>query len=153
MKVKDVMTSEPRTCVPETTLAEAAHLMLEADCGILPIVIDHRLAGLVTDRDMFIALATRNRLASELSVGSVTGHTVWTCEPEEDVHVALSRMKEHRVRRLPVVDGSGTLVGMISMNDILLAAGDSKDVRNDEVVGALQDISAHHQPLVRVGGA
>lgn len=148
MKVKDVMTSDPRTCTPDTTAAMAAHLMLEADCGILPITVDGHLAGVVTDRDLFVALATRNKLASELTVGSVTGHTVWTCEPEEDVHVALSRMKAHRVRRLPVVGFGGTLLGIVSMNDILLASGPRKALRNDEVVEAFQEIGAHHQPLV-----
>ena len=60
MKVKDIlMTVEPRTCVPGTNLAAAAALMLDGDCGVLPVVDVGRLAGVVTNRDLFIALATR----------------------------------------------------------------------------------------------
>ena len=69
MKVKDLMTREPRTCSPDTTLASAAHLMWDGDCGILPVVDDGELVGVVTDRDMYIALATQNARASHLRVG------------------------------------------------------------------------------------
>jgi len=69
MKVKDLMTREPRTCSPDTTLAAAAHLMWDGDCGILPVVDDGELVGVVTDRDMYIALATQNARASHLRVG------------------------------------------------------------------------------------
>jgi CBS domain-containing protein len=143
MKVKDVMTSEPRTCTPATSAAAAAGLMLEGDCGVLPVVDDGRLVGIVTDRDLFVALATRNRLASQLPVGEVARHTVLTCEPEDDVHSALTTMKEARVRRLPVVGFGGTVLGIVSMNDILRAAGAARRVRNDEVIEALQAICAH----------
>jgi CBS domain-containing protein len=91
-----------RACA--TNLAEAAALMLDADCGILPVVNDDgRLVGVVTDRDMFIALATRNRLASQLTVGEVARTKVFTCGPEDDVQTALATMKQHHVRdsRLP----------------------------------------------------
>ena len=64
MKIKDIMTAEPRTCFLDTNLAAAAALMLDGDCGILPVVEDGKLTGVVTDRDMFIALATRNTRAS-----------------------------------------------------------------------------------------
>ena len=60
MKVRDIMTGEPRTCSPGTNLAAAAELMLDGDCGILPVMEDGKLVGVVTDRDMYIALATRN---------------------------------------------------------------------------------------------
>ena len=70
MKIKDIMTTEVRTCTPDTNLAAAAALMLDGDCGILPVVDQGKLVGIVTDRDMYIALATRNRLASQLIVVS-----------------------------------------------------------------------------------
>ena len=72
MKITDIMTREPATCSPSTNLAAAAKLMLDADCGILPVVDDEgKLVGVVTDRDMYIALATRNKLASQVTVGDV----------------------------------------------------------------------------------
>jgi CBS domain-containing protein len=154
MKIKDVMTPNPVTCTPATNLAAAAALMLDADCGILPVVDDHgKLAGVVTDRDMYIALATRNRLASEITVGEVARQTVFTCGPDDDVQAALATMKQHRIRRLPVEGFGGTVAGIVSMNDIMLAAGPRKAVRNDEVVDTFQAICAHHHPTPHVTAA
>jgi CBS domain-containing protein len=148
MKVKDIMTGDPRVCTPDTTVAEAAHLMWEGDCGILPIVDDGELVGVVTDRDMYIALATRNEHAAKLRVGAVATRKVVTCTPEDDVQTALTSMKDARVRRLPVVGFGNTVLGILSLNDMLRAATTAK-LRN-EVVDALQAICAHHHPVPQV---
>jgi CBS domain-containing protein len=154
MKIKDIMTPEPATCFPATNLAAAAALMLDADCGILPVVDEQgKLVGIVTDRDMYIALATRNALASQVAVGEVARTTVHTCSPDDDVQTALATMKQHRVRRLPVAGFGGTVAGIVSMNDILLAAGPRKAVRSDEVVDTFQAICAHHHPMPHVTAA
>ena len=154
MKIKEIMTSGPMTCSPETNLAAAAALMLEADCGILPVVDEHgKLVGVVTDRDMYIALATRNTLASQLTVGEVARTQVFTCGPDDDVQAALATMKRHRVRRLPVEGFGGTVAGIVSMNDILLAAGPRKAVRSDQVLDTFQAICAHHHPAPHVTAA
>lgn len=150
MKIRDIMTPEPRTCAPDTTLAAAWRLMQGGDCGILPVVENGRLTGVVTDRDMYIALATRDRRASELLVGEVATKRVWTCGPDDDAHAALATMKTHSVRRLPVVGFGDTVLGIVSMNDLVLAAGPSAPVRNDEVVDALKGICAHHLPAPHV---
>jgi CBS domain-containing protein len=146
MKVKELMTQEPKTCTPDTTVAEAAHLMWDADCGILPVVDDGELVGVVTDRDMYIALATQNTRAAQLRVGAVATKNVVTCVPEDDVQFALEAMRRARVRRLPVVGFGSTVVGMLSMNDILLAAGADKPIRADDVVETMQAICGHHHP-------
>ena len=154
MKIKEVMTAEPKTCGPETNLATAAALMLDGDCGILPVVDENgKLVGVVTDRDMFIALATRDKLASQLKVSDVARKQVLTCGPDDDVHAALATMKQHRVRRLPVEGFGQTVAGIVSMNDILLAAGPRKAVRSDEVVDTFQAICAHHHPAPHVTAA
>jgi len=153
VKIKDIMTAQPTTCAPDTNLATAAELMLDADCGILPVTEDGKLVGIVTDRDMFIALATRDQRASDLTVGQVAGTLVFTCEPDDDVHAALATMKQRRVRRLPVTGFGNTVIGIVSMNDILLAAGPRKPVRNDEVVDTFQEICAHHHPTPHVTAA
>ena len=153
MKVKDLMTPEPRTCNPWTNLAEAGAVMLEADCGILPVVDDKgKLAGVVTDRDMYIALATRNALPSQLSVSDVSQAQVFTCGPDDDVHKALATMKRHHVRRLPVEGFGGTVAGIVSMNDILLSA-DRKGLGNAEIVETFQAICEHHLPARHVTAA
>jgi CBS domain-containing protein len=153
MKIKDIMTAEPRTCSLGTNLAAAAALMLDGDCGILPVVEDGKLVGVVTDRDMYIALATRNKRASQVTVGEVVQTPVHTCGPDDDVHVALATMKQHRVRRLPVEGFGGTVMGIVSMNDILLAAGARKPVREVEVVDTFQAICAHHHPSPHIAAA
>jgi CBS domain-containing protein len=153
VKVKDIMTPEPRTCAPGTNLAAAGALMLDGDCGILPVVEDGKLVGVVTDRDICIALATRNRLASDVTAGEVLQAPVRTCGPDDDVHAALATMKQHRVRRLPVEGFGGTVSGVISMNDILLATGSRQPVRDAEVVEALQAIGGHHHPAPHVTAA
>jgi CBS domain-containing protein len=153
MKVKDIMTKNPKTCAPDTTIAAAAHLMWEGDCGILPVVGNGELIGVVTDRDMYIALATRNLPASQVPVEAVVGKTVATCEPEDDVHTALARMKQTRVRRLPVVGFGRSVVGILSINDILLATSSNTGLRSNEVVDALQAICAHQRPAAHVFAA
>jgi CBS domain-containing protein len=153
MKIQDIMTSDVRTCAADTNLAAAGALMLDGDCGILPVVDQGKLVGIVTDRDLYIALATRNKLPSELTVGEVARKQVWTCGPDDDVHVALATMKEHRVRRLPVAGFGGTVLGIVSLNDIVCGAGPRKAVRNDEVVETMQAICSHHLPTPHVTAA
>jgi CBS domain-containing protein len=153
MKVKDIMTKDPVTCTPETTVAEAAHLMWEADCGILPVVRDGHIEGVVTDRDMYVALATRDVRAATLRVGSVATRPVITCAPEDDVHEVLAVMKRTLVRRLPVVGFGGVVLGILSMNDIVLAAGADTAVAPEDVVDTLKAICAHHHPAPHVVAA
>ena len=153
MKVKDIMTGEPRTCSPETNLAAAAALMLDGDCGILPVLADGKLVGVVTDRDMYIALATRNKLASEITVRDVVQTPLHTCGPDYYVQAALDTMRQHCVRRLPVEGFGGTIMGIVSMNDIVLASGPRKPVRDADVVGTLQAICAHHNPSPHIAAA
>jgi CBS domain-containing protein len=153
MKIKDIMSGEPRTCSPQTNLAAAAVLLLDADCGFLPVVEDGKLTGVVTDRDMYIALATRDRRASELTVGEVAQAPIYTCGPDDDVQSALETMKRHNVRRLPVEGFNGTVMGIVSMNDIVLAAGSKKPVRDAEVVDTLQAICSHRHPAPHIAAA
>jgi CBS domain-containing protein len=153
MHVKDIMTPDPRVCSPDTNLAAAGALMLDGDCGILPVVADGRLVGVVTDRDMFIALATRDKRASELTIGEVATGQVLTCRPEDDVHAVLTAMKTHRVRRIPVEGFGGTVLGIVSINDLVLAAGPRKAVRNEDVVWTCQAICAHRHPALHVTAA
>ena len=153
MKVKDLMTTDVKTCTRDTTLAEAARLLWEGDCGILPVVDDGKLVGVVTDRDMYIALATRNVRPSQLTVGAVATEVPVTCAPDDDVQAVLAGMRASRVRRLPVTGFNGAVRGILSMNDILLAAGAGKEVRSEDVVQTLQAICAHHHPAPHVVAA
>ena len=149
MKVKDIMTTDLKTCSPDTTVAEAAHLMWDGDCGILPVVDGGALVGVVTDRDMYIALATQNARASDVRIGAVATTKVATCAPEDDVRAALTAMKQARVRRLPVVGFGSAVIGIVSMNDVLRAAA-GKSVDSEDIVDTLRAICAHHHPAPHV---
>jgi CBS domain-containing protein len=153
MKAKDVMSRDVRTCAPTTTLACAAELMLDADCGFLPVVDNGKLVGVVTDRDMYIALATRNKRAAEITVGEVARPEVFTCGPEDDLAAALTAMKQHRVRRLPVTGFEGSVLGVLAMNDVVRAAGPRRAVRADQVVDTLQAICARRHATAHVTAA
>jgi CBS domain-containing protein len=123
MKISDLMTPDPITCLPSTNLAAAASLMLQGDCGILPIVENGRIRGVVTDRDLFIALGTRDQRPSAMTVGDVMQGPLFTCNPDDDVESVLDVMKEHAIRRVPVEGFGGTVLGIVSMNDIVRVAG------------------------------
>jgi len=144
MKVKDIMTADLQTCDPQMSAAAAARLMWDGDCGFLPVVDAGTLLGVVTDRDLYIALATQNRLPSELLVGDVATRTVITCEPDADIHAALEAMKAHQIRRLPVVGNSGTLLGVISMDDLVRAAGPKRVITHEQIIETLKAIYSHH---------
>lgn len=125
MLVRDIMTRSPRHIRPDATVAEAARIMWDLDCGIVPVVAPgERVAGVVTDRDICIALATRAARPDRLLVSALTHKAdkpVLTCHPDDDVHAALDRMAQHHVRRLPVTD-NGHLLGIVSLDDVACAA-------------------------------
>jgi CBS domain-containing protein len=152
MKVAQLMTPRPVTCTPETNLAEAAALMLESDCGILPVVSDGKLFGVVTDRDLFIALGTRDLRPSSMTVADVVTGPVFSCGPDDEPETVLALMKQHQVRRIPVLGFGGTVLGIISMNDLALAAG-KPGVRGADILTTLQAICAHHHPAPHVEAA
>lgn len=150
LKVRDIMTAETRCCARDTNLAAAAALMLDGDCGILPVVDNGQLIGVVTDRDLYIALATRDKRASEVTVGEVVQSPVFTCGPDDDVHEVLDTMTRHRVRRVPVQGFGGAVLGIVSMNDIVGASGARRPVREGDIVHTLQAICEHHHPTPHV---
>jgi CBS domain-containing protein len=153
MKISSLMTPDPITCGPSTNLAEAAALMLQGDCGILPVVDNGRILGVVTDRDLFIALGTRDLKASAISVGDVIKGTPLTCGPDDDVDTVLAIMKEHFIRRVPVTGFGGTVLGIVSMNDMVRAVGERKAVHGASVIHTLQSICEHHHPAPRIAAA
>jgi len=124
LTIKDAMTKQTVTCRPETNLAAASALMWESDCEALPVLADTgELVGILTDRDICIALGTRDIRASELTAREVVGTHIPACRPMDDIGFALEIMRHANVRCLPVVNESGVLEGVVSIDDILLPAG------------------------------
>lgn len=141
MKIKDVMTTAVQTCRPDTDLATVAGQMWEHDCGIIPVVGDSgRVVGLVTDRDICIAAASRRLSPAHISAEQVTSGTVHACFPDDSVAEALSTMKQFQVHRLPVIDAQGLLKGIVSMNDLVRAAGPRNGVQAKTLVSTLAAI-------------
>lgn len=149
MKVHQIMTTSPEACGPETNVAAAVELLWNADCGVLPVVdAERRIVGIVTDRDICIALGTRNCRASELTVSDVMRTDVELCEAGTDVSNALRQMKQRRVRRLPVVDANGRLTGILSLDDAVLASATTGDaVRPAQLIETLQAVCARRVPV------
>ena len=123
MKVQEVMNSQVHSCRPDTNLAAAGAVMWDYDCGTLPVVDDEgHVVGMITDRDIAIAVATKGRPAGEILVRDVMSGTVHSCEEHDDIHAALKIMRHAKVRRLPVVNAEGWLQGILCLNDIALRA-------------------------------
>jgi CBS domain-containing protein len=149
MRVQEIMTVSPEACRPDDNVAEAVSQLWKADCGALPVVDRAgRLAGILTDRDICIALGTKNVRASDIAVRSVMRTSVETCDPSDDVLTALGRMGDRRVRRLPVVDDQHRLLGILSLGDAVLATGAGRNaVRPGAVLDAFRSICAHPLPV------
>jgi len=154
MKVKEVMTPDAKAIWITESLADAAKEMWENDCGALPIIKDGRkVVGMITDRDICMASAMRDRNPSAISVEEVMNATVYEAEAEEDVAQALQTMRDHKIRRLPVLNLEGELEGIVSMNDIVLHAkarnGKKPAIDYTDVVNTYQAICEHPLPMVQ----
>jgi CBS domain-containing protein len=124
MKVREIMSSNPICCRPTDRLADVAWKMYEGDCGVLPVLGEKGEAvGMITDRDVAIATMTRNKPPSELFVAEVMSGKVHACGSDDNLESALETMAAGRVRRLPVLDAERSVVGVLSMNDVILRLG------------------------------
>ena len=139
MQIKEIMTQPVVTCPVETTLDQAARLMWEFDCGIIPVTgADGRLTGVVTDRDICMAAYTQGAPLSAIPVSTAMAKQVVAVHGEELIEQAEHLMRESQVRRLPVLDGENRPVGIVSMNDLArLAARAHKRVVDHELVQTL----------------
>jgi CBS-domain-containing membrane protein len=164
MKVQDIMTRDVKFCGPDTNLAAATEILWRNNCGTLPVSdSDGKLLGVITDRDICIALGTRNWRASDLAVRDVAIKPVFTCKPYDDVHEALKAMRKHQVRRLPVVHEDSKLAGIVCLDELVLHAekADSKKhvgISYEDVVNTMQAICEHRaaeapKPATMAAGA
>jgi len=122
MLVNELMTKVVRTCRPDDMLTSVARDMWDGDCGCIPVVDDHnRPVAMVTDRDIAMASFLTGEPLHRLPVKSAASQTLHTVRDDEDLAAAMTLMQTHRVRRLPVVDGDGRLVGVLSAADLARA--------------------------------
>lgn len=146
--VRELMTSTVHTVPLTSSLNEAARVLWENDCGIVPVVDESdRVTGVVTDRDICMAAYTKNQALSAIPVEGVASRELVTCRPEDEVEDVLALMETHQVRRIPVTDGERRIQGIVSLND-LARAGDEGQVDNAALVTTLATICA---PRSRAG--
>lgn len=134
MKVRSVMNKPVKTVNTETSLAAAGKIMSKNDCGVLPVVDNNnKVVGVLTDRDVCLALTSKNRLASEVAVDEAMSPRVFACGPDDEIQAALETMQYRLVRRLPVLDENRRPVGILSIDDIVIHAGPATAKRPAEV--------------------
>jgi CBS domain-containing protein len=123
MRVMDLMTKKPATCKISDSLSVAARLMWDGDCGAIPVVDDGgAVKGMITDRDICMACFTQAKPPSNVSVQEAMSHSLFSCLPESNLADAERTMRLNKVRRLPVVDRRGSLIGILSLADIARVA-------------------------------
>src|SRR5689334_16060243 len=117
MNVGRICTKETITVGPSDPVSHAAHLMRENHVGAIVVQIDGRPVGIVTDRDITLRGGGRREILADIPVRDVMTRNVVTATPDEDVHDVLERMREHGVRRVPVLNEGGLLAGMVTLDD------------------------------------
>ena len=122
--IRDVMTSNPRAIEASTPGVEAARMMKDEDVGSLPIMEGDRLSGMITDRDIALRIVAEGRDAST-SVGEIASRDLVTVDPDQSVDEAARLMARHQLRRLPVVEEDGRLVGIVAQADVAQLGDDA----------------------------
>jgi CBS domain-containing protein len=124
--IRELMTANPKSLENTSTVVEAARLMREEDAGIVPVVEGEKLVGTVTDRDIALRVVAEGRSPESTTVGEIASRELVTIDPQQDIDEALRLMARHQVRRLPVVEEDGRLVGIVAQRDIALHASDEQ---------------------------
>src|ERR687884_727370 len=129
--IRDIMTTNPSTVEPNQSVVEAARIMKQEDAGVVPVTENGRLTGMVTDRDIAIRVVAEGKDPESTQVAEVASTDLVTIDPQQDLDEALRLMAQHQVRRLPVVEEDGRLVGIVAQADV---ARKGKDQQTGEVV-------------------
>lgn len=146
MQTKELMTNDPACCTPDTPLPEVARLMVERDCGEIPVLDENRKpVGVVTDRDITCRTVAEGKNPLELTAKDCMSSPVVTVTPETSVDDCCKAMEENQVRRVPVVDESGACCGMVSQADV--AERGSKE----ETAEVVKEVSLRTDTPSRVG--
>lgn len=126
MRVTDIMTPDPACCTPDATLPEVARLMLDCDCGEIPVVDDlesRQLVGVVTDRDIVVRAVAADKDPADCDAAEVMTTSVVTVKEDADLQECEEKMEQYQVRRIPVLDDEGRICGIVAQADIARQAG------------------------------
>ena len=124
--IREIMTPNPSTIEPNQSVVEAARIMKQEDAGVVPVTENGRLTGMVTDRDIAIRVVAEGKDPKSTNVGEVASTNLVTLDPQQELDEALRLMAQHQVRRLPVVEEDGRLVGVVAQADVARKGDDAK---------------------------
>ena len=137
MKVQQIMSSPVKSCRASDMLDCAAAILWDHDCGCVPVIDESgKAVGMVTDRDICMAAYTQGKALRDIRVASAMSRQVWTCHPDDPIAAAEHVFQARQVRRLPVIDGGGRVVGILSLNDIARQAATERSKSRHEVTDA-----------------
>ena len=145
MKAKDIMTKNPKCVTPETSVREAARLMKQEDVGVLPVVErdgSDRLVGIVTDRDIAIRHVAEGHDSSSCPVREAMTSSVRTAREDDDVNDVMDVMGKEQIRRIPVINERGALIGIVAQADIVREARDDK--RAERTIEKISEAGGKH---------
>ena len=134
-QVRDVMTKNPQTVTSKDNIVAAARIMRDSDTGVVPVVENKKIIGLITDRDIVVRMVAESRSANDVNVSELMSKSVRTVREDTPVNDVLTLMSSASVRRVPVVNSSDELVGIVSMGDI------AKENKDGKVGQAVENIS------------
>jgi len=118
MLIRDIMTPSPACCTPGDTLDRVAAMMLEHDCGAIPVCQASKLVGIITDRDITCRAVAAGKVPAAVRAGEVMTTAVHTLGPDDEVDAAIELMEAKMVRRVPVVDAGGGVIGIVAPSDL-----------------------------------
>jgi CBS domain-containing protein len=145
MKIQDIMTKDPSFVTPDATVRDAAQVMKREDVGIVPVVdgqTEKRLIGLVTDRDIAIRCIADGKDGTCRVRDVMSSDDLATCSQNDDVENVMSAMRTEKVRRIPIVDERGSLVGIVSQADVLIKTRDTS--RAGETIEEISEPGGPH---------
>ena len=142
MKAQEIMSKNPRSVTPETAIQEAARLMKEEEVGVLPVVesaSSKRLLGVITDRDITVRVVAEGRSSASVRDAMTSG--VRTCKADDSAKDVMELMGREQVRRVPIVDDRGELIGIVAQADIVR---DANDKRAEETIEQISQPGGSH---------
>jgi len=145
MKIQDAMSRNPATVTPDAPASEAARIMKDEDVGVVPVIESNEsrtLVGVVTDRDLAVRLVAEGRDGQSLVRDVMSGGQMHTCGPDDDLDDVMDTMAREQVRRIPIVDERGALVGIVSQADIVRKASD--DAKAERTVERISEPGGSH---------
>ncbi|MEO5590649.1 MAG: CBS domain-containing protein [Gemmatimonadaceae bacterium] len=140
MKASELMTAQPCCCSPDDSMQTVAQMMLDNDCGCVPVVQDMKVIGVVTDRDIAVR-GVAGAMGADTGVRQIMSDSPHCCGEDDDIEDVERTMSEHQVRRVPIVNSEGMCVGIVAQADLARAATSGSKVSDQEVASTVGRIS------------